>query len=589
MTRRLLALLVGVLVVLGSAVAVGSPAAAAPTCDTTNMGTRAPVLLVHGFRSAGGRWATDLYPRRKELPGAPGTYIAEPFDYSSQNTEWIQNNSKSTAATRLAERISCLAAASRANHGPGKVALVGHSLGGLVIRCALTTACSHGPDVTAVAGQIVTIGTPSLGSFWRPNGTASAVATAFGRAVEAACALIRAGSRLPSSVQGALTFADWIDRPFCDVLTALGSSSAGQAFTMNSRQLSALPPWPAGAQVRTIAASIRFVYQVLFWSASPGEVGDAVVGVDSALSRNPSRTAGGSTTISCGELRLTQLGAAAVPTALPSCHHDSEPKEADVRDAVAEVVGPWARSVPPAADPCSDDESFTIVADWADPGLNDDGYFDSYELLGCSDGYVVGVGHPVTETDNSYVVFQKRSGGWTKPRTYGVGIPCGEIDLPDDVEALLNCVPDQSTGGAYTRYTNPRFGFSCEVPSGFRAGEEPANGDGLQFTSQSGEGFMICSGANNVFAYSAEQGHADDIASAQAAGNSVEYENLDGSVSTVSGFDEDGDIYYRRTVWGEGSTNTLYWLYQSSAQAEYGPLVEHTARTFAPGPVAESR
>lgn len=585
MTRRLLAMLAALVVGCSLAVATGSSAAAAPSCDTQGMGTRAPVLLVHGFRSASSTWARDLYPRHEPLPGTVFTWIAEPFDYSAQATEWIQNT-KSTAATKLAERISCLAAASRSNGGPGKVALVGHSMGGLVIRCALAPACSHRPDLTGVVGQVVTIGTPSRGSFLRPHSAVDAVAVAFGRLVEAVCALIGAGSRLPSRVQGVLTLAAWVDRPLCDVVSELATSSAGRAFTVGSSELDDLPAWPSGAYVRTIAVSIRFVYQILFWSPSPFEIGDAVVGVASALYRTPSEPAGDSKQISCGELRLTRLGAASVPTALPNCHHVSETRDGRIQNAVSEVIGPWARRTPPSADPCSDDESFTVVADWADPGLNDDGYFERYELLGCSDGYVVGRGLPVADAGVDYIVFQERSGGWTRPQLYGLATSCGAIDLPDEVESLLSCEPEST--GDYTRYTNPRFGFSCEVPSGFVAGDEPANGDGLQFTSPSHDGYMICSGVNNVW-QSAEEAHAEAIASAQADGNSVEYEDLSGSVSTVSGFDEDANIYYRRTVWGEGSTNTLYWLYQRSAQAVYGPLVEHTASTFSPGPVGESR
>src|SRR5690606_24458332 len=37
------------------------------------------------------------------------------------------------------------------------------------------------------------------------------------------------------------------------------------------------------------------------------------------------------------------------------------------------------------------------------------------------------------------------------------------------------------------RYVNERFGVAVDVPPGFAAGEPPANGDGLQFTTPTAE------------------------------------------------------------------------------------------------------
>jgi pimeloyl-ACP methyl ester carboxylesterase len=347
--NRVLGAVLGVLLVAVLAVGpVGpavTPAGAAPVCDTYGLGKKIPVLLVHGFLSSADTWDRAVYRRGGELPQAPGTFITEPFDYSAEATEWIQGNAKSSAARRLGERIQCLAQASAKNGGPGRVALVGHSMGGLLLRCALTPTCSKGPDIAAVAGQVVTIGTPSLGSFLRPNGVASSAVSAFGRVVQAQCAAERAMGRVPGPVGSVMKVKAWAGQGLCDVMDKLTNSSAGRAFTVGSRELAALPPWPAGVPIRTVAASIDFVYQVLFWQAASVNVGDAVVGVDSASSGAGSAPLGGTAVRDCGDLRLTETLVAAphVPavSSVPNCHHVSEPGDREIADMVGRAVGAW--------------------------------------------------------------------------------------------------------------------------------------------------------------------------------------------------------------------------------------------------------
>jgi pimeloyl-ACP methyl ester carboxylesterase len=344
-SRRVVAALLGLaLAVLTAAGPAAPPAAAAPTCDTYGLGKKWPVLLVHGFLSSPRTWSESLYPRGGELPGAKGTFITAPFDYSGDEAaEWIQGNDRSTAARRLAERIQCLSQASRKNGGPGTVALIGHSLGGLLIRCALTTSCSRGPDVVAAAGHVVTIGTPSLGSFLRPNGMADAVATAFGRLIEAECAAERMLSRMPGQVGAIMKAKVWVSAPLCDYLTKLGSSSAGRAFTVGSPELAALPKWPGGVPVRTISASVDFTYQVLLWEAVTLNIGDLVVGVDSAASGAGKDPLGGTKTLGCGAIRLTDvvIGVRHGVTSIPDCNHISETGDRRIAGMAGEAVGAW--------------------------------------------------------------------------------------------------------------------------------------------------------------------------------------------------------------------------------------------------------
>ena len=346
MRRRSLAALLGLLLMVLLAGPTG-PAAAAPTCDTYGLGGKVPVLLVHGFNDSGKTWSRDHYRPGGELPGARGTFIVGRFDYAAEATEWIQDNRKSSAAKRLAETIRCIAQNSAKEGGPGKVALVGHSMGGLLIRCALTPSCSKGPDVAAAAGQVVTIGTPSLGSFMRPNGFISAGFEVYGRVVQAQCALLDAGSRLPGNVTGALVNT-WVTQPLCDFIEALTVSSAGKAFTMNSAELKKLPPWPTGVPVRALAASMDFSYQLVAWQAASINVGDAVVGLDSASWGAGAGALGGTKTLDCGDLRLTSVPwpvGSTMLTSIPNCHHITEPWDKRIAGMVGQAVGAWVTAM----------------------------------------------------------------------------------------------------------------------------------------------------------------------------------------------------------------------------------------------------
>ncbi len=104
MSRRLLAAVLGALLTALVAAGPATPPAAAAACDTYGLGTRWPVLLVHGFLSSADTWSTSLYPRGGALPGASRTFIAEPFDYSgNEAAEWILDCFRSGPAPALPE------------------------------------------------------------------------------------------------------------------------------------------------------------------------------------------------------------------------------------------------------------------------------------------------------------------------------------------------------------------------------------------------------------------------------------------------------------------------------------------------------
>lgn len=103
-----------------------------------------PVLLVHGLYHNTSAW----FSFRRELARA-GMRLSRAFGYSSFGQDF------SSIAAALAGEVRAMAAQSPT----GRVVLVGHSLGGLLIRAACTE-----PGVCACVAGIVTLGTPHRGS-----------------------------------------------------------------------------------------------------------------------------------------------------------------------------------------------------------------------------------------------------------------------------------------------------------------------------------------------------------------------------------------------------------------------------------------
>lgn len=105
---------------------------------------RVPTLLVHGLYHNTSAW--QLFRRRLASAGLP---LTRAFGYSSFGPAYAD------IAQELAGEIRAMAAQSPT----GRILLVGHSLGGLLIR----SACAEAGVCALVAG-IVTLGTPHRGS-----------------------------------------------------------------------------------------------------------------------------------------------------------------------------------------------------------------------------------------------------------------------------------------------------------------------------------------------------------------------------------------------------------------------------------------
>lgn len=314
---------------MGSGFAAPAATPAGSCAAVSSIKTRTPVLFVHGFTDDSTTWAkaVDLF--------CTETTFTQTFDYGrvddgtgktvDYSADWVTDPH---IGHDLARTITTLADASKAAGGPGKVLLVGHSLGGLAIRCAADSRCNGGVG-SAPAGQastvaqdiaaITTFGTPNLGSFLKGNGD-SIVFNVLGILSSGLC----------TAAQNDTVGADIQLNDFCKEVRALGTSAAGRAFTPGSSELAHLPNQPAGVPVLAVAGAIKVEVNLfnvkvpVNYTTGATDNGDLVVGDDSAVAQSRGIGAqGGSVTIDCGTVVLG--GRPVWDSTHLKCWHGSEP------------------------------------------------------------------------------------------------------------------------------------------------------------------------------------------------------------------------------------------------------------------------
>ena len=136
-------------------------------------------------------------------------------------------------------------------------------------------------------------------------------------------------------------------------------------------------------------------------------------------------------------------------------------------------------------------------------------------------------------------------------------------------------------GQQYQTYFNDRFGVTADVPHGWTSGDEPANNDGLRWTSPDGAaevavygGFQVLDSLEEAFGTQADLGD----------GATTTYKAKGKHGLTVSGVKGDKIIYRRSilsckdTVW-----NTVEITYPKAQKAAFDPIVTHIAASLKPG------
>jgi hypothetical protein len=141
---------------------------------------------------------------------------------------------------------------------------------------------------------------------------------------------------------------------------------------------------------------------------------------------------------------------------------------------------------------------------------------------------------------------------------------------------------EPSPGG--TRYTNVRFGFSFDVPPGYRAQSPPVDGDGLSFADPARTATITAYGASNVTRYSPAQEMTQLVKTYQSARDTISYRFSQADVIAVSGTTPHGIVFYQREIVYPAVIYTLLWHYPAATKAQYDILVTQTVDSFVPGP-----
>ncbi len=280
-----------VLAVLAWATVV--PAGASPGAHTANpescpgvatdvrLGTAAPVLMVPGFNESPAVFSGEGSPTLSSAVSSafPGTVKVMTFDYSKWSRLWV---TFTLIGPKLARCITWLAHTSAAQHGPGQVIIVAHSMGGLAVRCAVDPSCAPGGQAADpnLIGLVITLGTPNTGS--NPQ--------TLGPVFDTVCALF-----------------SW-----CDDLLVQRDSPAAQAMVSGSPDLTKLPLLPVSIPVDAIAGRITVTTNLFGQQYVLKDFGDIAVPVDSALAdaRQGTLHAGpgaGKVTVPCGSVSVTQV------------------------------------------------------------------------------------------------------------------------------------------------------------------------------------------------------------------------------------------------------------------------------------------
>lgn len=154
----------------------------------------------------------------------------------------------------------------------------------------------------------------------------------------------------------------------------------------------------------------------------------------------------------------------------------------------------------------------------------------------------------------------------------------GETKKPEEQPKVK--VETTAEDVTYQTYTNGRYGFTIQYPTGYTMDRPPSNDDGRK----------ICNGDFSILAYGA---HTNII----SVGETIEdyyYEDL----STISGdivykkltdkwyvisYNDNGNTVYKRLHFGDISHNIFIITYPTSEAEKYNPITSHISKTFISG------
>jgi pimeloyl-ACP methyl ester carboxylesterase len=224
------------------------PSVAKPDISKLRPGTR-PVVLVHGWTGSPLSVTAERLDQALNPTPGNGRWQMYQFDYHIWGKQWAAVPQISTC---LADYIATLSAVHSKAGGDGKVYVVGHSMGGLAARFAVSPQWG-GKSVASLIGGVVTLDTPHSGTPW--------------------------GNTPAGLLKEAFSFSAGIPNPFADASRCLAVHHAG-----SDMQKGCDPPPYLSKQIplTQIAGSLtvrRSLFGIHLYDITMG--GDTIVPLDS--------------------------------------------------------------------------------------------------------------------------------------------------------------------------------------------------------------------------------------------------------------------------------------------------------------------
>jgi len=133
----------------------------------------------------------------------------------------------------------------------------------------------------------------------------------------------------------------------------------------------------------------------------------------------------------------------------------------------------------------------------------------------------------------------------------------------------------------WTRYSNPRFGYSADVPPGFTLKQEGDNGDGAAFRSDDGRSRLLLFGTmveDNDFAAEARQRIGWD----RQDGWEITYDKVTPGWVSYSGARSTHILYVRGIALCDGSAAYFHLEYPRDALKRFNSVISRMVTSLQP-------
>ena len=131
---------------------------------------------------------------------------------------------------------------------------------------------------------------------------------------------------------------------------------------------------------------------------------------------------------------------------------------------------------------------------------------------------------------------------------------------------------------SYKHYVNRRYGFQVDYPADFIPGRQPANGDGLSFTSPDGQASLNVS-AGHIFNTSLQKAYTNDL---QRVQGSLGYHTA-GDTWYVITWSDDRMIHYQKTFILGKTRDDMRFSYPIQQKGSYENVVSALESSFKSG------